>query len=206
MGVKGFLRLAVLTGTMRWVLLWLTVLAGCDRTAWNTTVADSAPVRLAMLASVEVGRTTETQFTTRWGNPTQKVREGAEVEYVYRNMVDPGSRRPIQYGRSDAWVIVTFRYGLAIGARSSDTERCRASFPPRPPGFGFSNPTTVVPVGDCAEWLAMARASEAMDGGSGHGGAGHVPGSGVPGGSGGGSGFDRPGVAADIYAPDGSGK
>lgn len=185
---------------MRWVLIVLA-LAACDRTAWNTTVADTAAVRLAMLASVEVGRTTETRFTTRWGYPTQKVREGAEVEYVYRNIVDPGSRKPIQYGRSDAWVIVTFRHGLAIGARSSDTERCRASFPPRPPGFGFSNPTTVVPVGDCAEWLAMAGALGLGQAAPGTGsGAGTGSGT-VSSGQGG-----RPGVAADLYRPDGRGK
>ncbi|MBT8409104.1 MAG: hypothetical protein KJN93_05720, partial [Alphaproteobacteria bacterium] len=101
-----------------------------------------------MLQSVKIGTTTETAFVTRWGNPTQKVRSGAQTEFIYRNIIDPGSASPIQYGRSDAFVIVTFQYGTAVAVRSTETEYCRATFPPRPPGHGFNTPATVRPVGN----------------------------------------------------------
>ncbi|WP_141138241.1 hypothetical protein [Boseongicola aestuarii] len=39
-----------------------------------------------------------------------------------------------------------FQYGQAVSAYSSDTEGCRATFAPRPPGQAFDDPTTVYPV------------------------------------------------------------
>lgn len=136
---------------MRLFLLLPLLLAGCGGLAYNTEVAEQFPVRLAMMASVEPGVTTETAFVTRWGNPTQKVREGAQVEYVYRDTSNPddGEFRLLRYGTSPHFVIVTFQYGLAVGARSSDTEGCRGTFPPQPPGFGFDTPATVYPMGNC---------------------------------------------------------
>lgn len=136
---------------MRIALILPLFLSACGGLAWNTEVAEQFPVRLAMLASVEPGVTTETAFVTRWGNPTQKVREGAQVEYVYRDTSNPddGQVRALRYGYSREYVIVTFQYGLAVGARSSDTEGCRGTFPPQPPGFGFDTPATVYPMGDC---------------------------------------------------------
>lgn len=126
-------------------------LLGCSGIAFNTTVADQPANRIAMLQSVEIGRTTEREFVTRWGNPTQKMREGGQTEFIYRNIIDPGSTAPIQYGRSDAFVIVTFQYGVAVDFRSSETELCRATFPPRPPGHGFNTPTTVRPLSTCPD-------------------------------------------------------
>ena len=121
------------------VLLHLTGLAGCGGVAWDTTVAETAEVRRQMLTSVALGRTTETAYVTRWGPPLQKVREGARVEYIYR-------RQDVH----DRFVIVTFDYGLAVGARSNDYELCRATFPRRVPGYGYDRPETVVAVGACA--------------------------------------------------------
>lgn len=120
------------------LLILLAVLAGCGGVAWDTTVAERPEVRRTMLTSVEVGRTTETAFVTRWGPPLQKVREGARVDYVYRRQ-----------GVHDRFVIVTFDYGLAVGARSNDYELCRATFAARVPGYGFDRPETVRPVGSC---------------------------------------------------------
>lgn len=122
-------------------LVWC--LAGCGGVAWNTTVADHPQVRTAMLNSVVPGRTTEKRYVAQWGNPTQKIREGAQVSYVYRNMSNPPGYYVPQFGNSQAYVVVSFQYGLAIGAYSSDTEGCRATFAPRPPGQGFDNPSTV---------------------------------------------------------------
>lgn len=119
-------------------LLLAALVPGCGGVAWDTTVADRAEVRRQMLTSVDVGRTTETAFVTRWGPPLQKVREGARVDYVYRRQ-----------GAHDRFVIVTFDYGLAVGARSNDFELCRATFPQRVPGFGFDRPETVRPAGTC---------------------------------------------------------
>ncbi len=96
-----------------------------------------------MLNSVVPGRTTEKRYVAQWGHPTQKIREGGQVSYVYRNMRNaPGYYAP-QFGNSQAYVVVSFQYGLAIGAYSSDTEGCRATFSPRPPGQGLDNPSTV---------------------------------------------------------------
>lgn len=132
-------------------MLLCGALMGCAGIAYNTTVADRPANRLAMLQSVKIGTTTETGFVTRWGNPTQRVRRGAQTEFIYRNIIDPGSVLPIQYGRSDAFVIVTFQYGKAVAVRSTETEFCRATFPPRPPGHGFNTPATVRPVGNCPD-------------------------------------------------------
>ena len=129
-----------------WRLFLIFLLSGCGGLAWNTTVADDQNVRWAMLDSVVPGRTTPTDLTTRWGNPTQKVREGAETRFVYRNMQNPPGYRFPQFGDSTAYVVVVFQYGLATRAYSSDTEGCRATFPPRPPGPGFDNPATVRPL------------------------------------------------------------
>lgn len=144
-------------------------LGGCGGVAWNTTVADHPQVRSAMVASVVPGQTTEKQFALQWGNPTQKSREGAQVAYIYRNMSNPPGYYAPQFGNSQAYVVVLFQYGLAVGAYSSDSEGCRATFPPRPPGPGFDNPSTVHavscgvvydgsgerrPIAEAIEWLA----------------------------------------------------
>jgi hypothetical protein len=134
---------------MKRILPVMLCLSACGGLSWNTTLADTPEVRQSMLASVERGITTETGFVTRWGNPTQKVREGAETRFVYRNMTNPPGFRFPQFGDSTAYVVVVFQYGVARGAYSSDTEGCRATFPPRPPGPGFDTPTTVHPV-NCA--------------------------------------------------------
>lgn len=136
------------TGYMRFLILILC-LSGCGGVAWNTTVADAPSSRQAMLASIEPGSTTEKRFVAQWGNPTQKIREGAQVSYVYRNMRNPAGFAAPQFGDSSKFVVVQFQYGLAIGGYSSDTQRCRATFAPRPPGQGFDNPTTVHAV-NCA--------------------------------------------------------
>ena len=128
---------------MRYVLTICLCLGGCGGLAWNTTVADHPQVRQAMLASVQPGRTTETRFSAQWGNPTQKIREGAQVSYVYRNMSNPPGYYAPQFGNSGAFVVVAFQYGIAIGGYSSDTQGCRATFAPRPPGQGFDTPSTV---------------------------------------------------------------
>lgn len=124
-------------------ILWLS---GCGGLAWNTTLPDHPQVRSAMLASVEPGRTTETRFLTQWGRPTQKIREGGQVAYVYRNMTDPPGYVFPQFGDSSAYVIVLFQYGVAVAAYSSDIEGCRGTFAPRPPGLHYPNPATVKPV------------------------------------------------------------
>lgn len=128
---------------------FVVLLSGCTGLAWNTTVANTPGVRIAMLDSITPGVTTETDLTTRWGRPTQKVREGAETRYIYRDMRNPAGAYVLQFGNSEAYVVVVFQYGLAVGAYSSDTEGCRATFAPRPPGHGFDNPSTVHPV-NCA--------------------------------------------------------
>lgn len=130
---------------MRWLVVQM-FLAGCGGLAWNTTVADHPQVRAAMLASVEPGKTTETRFRTQWGNPTQKIREGGQTAYVYRNMTNPPDYLFPQFGDSSMYVVVLFQYGVAIAAYSSDVEGCRATFAPRPPGAAHPNPSTVRPV------------------------------------------------------------
>lgn len=99
-----------------------------------------------MLASVQPGRTTETRFRTQWGQPTQKIREGGQVAYVYRNMTNPPGYLFPQFGDSGSHVVVLFQYGVAVGAYSSDVQGCRATFAPRPPGAHYPNPSTVKPV------------------------------------------------------------
>lgn len=141
--------------------LWLAT--ACTGLSWETRMAETRATRLAMLQSVEIGRTTERQFTARWGQPTQRVREGGQTELVYRAITDVPARFP-QVGFSDRFVIVTFQYGKAVGARSNDTELCRATFPPRPPGFGFSTPAIVRPIGTCPE--VGRDASAAPEGGA----------------------------------------
>ncbi len=122
------------------VILACGLLAGCGGLAWDTRVADSQSTRFAMIESVDVGNTTETQFTTRWGNPFQKVRDGGRVEYIYR----------ARKGDQSNFVIVTFEYGVAIAVRSTETEGCRASFAPRIPGYAGDTPDVVKPIGWCA--------------------------------------------------------
>lgn len=124
----------------------LFFLAGCGGVSWNTTLADHPQVRAAMLDSVVPGRTTEMRFRTQWGSPTQVIREGAQIAYVYRNMTNPAGYRFPQFGNSNDYVVVLFQYGVSVGAYSSDIEGCRATFAPRPPGLHYPNPTTVKPV------------------------------------------------------------
>lgn len=131
---------------MRPLALILMVLTGCTGLAWNTTLADHPQVRGAMLASIVPGATTEARFRAQWGNPTQRMREGAQVAWVYRNMTNPPEYLAPQFGDSTAYVVVLFQYGVAVGGYSSDTEGCRATFAPRPPGDGWHNPSTVRPV------------------------------------------------------------
>ena len=127
------------------VFLVFLTLSACDGVAWNTTMAVHGQIRWAMLSSIQPGHTTETQVRLRWGNPTQIVREGAEKRLIYRNMTNPPGYRFPQFGDSTSYVVVVFQYGVATQVYSSDVEGCRATFPPRPPGAGFDNPTTVHP-------------------------------------------------------------
>ena len=127
-------------------LVFLFLLSSCGGLAWNTTVADHPQVRYAMLSSLEPGKTTEAGFRARWGNPTQKIREGSQVAYVYRNMTNPEGYLFPQFGDSTDYVVVLFQYGIATTGFSSDTEGCRATFSPRPLCAQYSNPSTVKPV------------------------------------------------------------
>ena len=133
---------------LRWALA-LLCLAGCSGVAYNTTVAQSPASRLAMAMSVIPGETTERGFMTRWGAPVQKVREGGQTEFVYRDMSEAEWYHLPQFGDSTRYVIVTFQYGIATGVRTSDGIACRATFPPRPPNFTLDNPTQVELVGTC---------------------------------------------------------
>lgn len=144
-------------------IVFLIFLVGCGGVAWNTTVADHPDVRAAMLASIEPGLTTETRFRTQWGAPTQKVREGAQVAYVYRNMSNPPGYPFPQFGNSGAYVVVVFQYGVAVAGYSSDTEGCRATFAPRPPGVAYANPSTVMPV-NCGQPRTTFTGSTAASG------------------------------------------
>ena len=145
---------------MRHALL-LLLLAGCGGLAWNTEVADYWEVRQAMLESVQPGQTTKSRFVAQWGAPTQKIREGAQISYVYRNMQNPEGYYASQFGDSTRFVVVVFQYGVAIDAYSSETQGCRATFPPRPPGPGFDNPSTIKPV-NCGVSKTQAGSSPEM--------------------------------------------
>jgi len=138
------------------------LLAGCGGLAWNTEVADYWQVRHAMLESIRPGHTTEGRFIARWGAPTQKIREGAQISYVYRNMKNPEGYYAPQFGDSTRFVVVVFQYGVAVEAYSSETQGCRATFPPRPPGPGFDNPTTVKPVNCGVSKAAASSTPEAQ--------------------------------------------
>ncbi len=126
-----------------WIFTAFFALSGCGGMAWNTTVADHPQVRDAMLASIVPGATTEKRFTAQWGMPTQKIREGGQVSLIYRNMKNPPLYFAPQFGNSQAFVVAVFQYGLAVGGYSSDTQGCRATFAPRPPGPNLDNPSTV---------------------------------------------------------------
>ena len=127
-------------------LTFLVALGACSGLSWNTTVAQTVAMRRAMLDSLDLGVTTESQFVTRWGLPTQRVREGAETRLIYRNMTNPEGYTFPQFGDSSSFVVAVFQYGRAVDGYSNDTEGCRATFAPRPPGQNFDNPTTVRPV------------------------------------------------------------
>ena len=187
---------------MRWIsLLFATCLPACTGLSWDTTLAETRETRFAMLQSVEIGRTTEGQFTARWGQPTQRIREGGQTELVYRRIRDQPFRMP-QVGVSDRFVIVTFQYGKAVAARSNDTELCRAIFPPRPPGFGYSTPAIIRPIGTCPGTAGGPPGTTSPGGGApdGQGGSDGAATLGPPGAN---SdrlpGFWRPGVPEDRY-------
>ena len=133
----------------RFLLILFLFLPACGGIAYNTKVADSYAVRRAMVESVVIGQTSEREFTTRWGNPVQKAYEGGQVEFIYRDMSDRATHKLFNRGDSGRYVIVTFQYGRAVAVRTNDTETCRATFPPRPPGPGFDNAGTVHPVPNC---------------------------------------------------------
>ncbi|MEM9971250.1 MAG: hypothetical protein AAF762_09135 [Pseudomonadota bacterium] len=181
------------------VLALLIALAGCGGIAWDTTLAETPGVRSKMVESVVPGVTTETGFMTRWGRPTQKIREGGEVRYVYRHMRNPPEFFGPQIGNSADYVIVRFQYGLAVAAYSSDMEGCRGTFAPRPPGAGFDNPTIVHPVncGPEAAWAAERAVAPRHDA------SGYAPRPGQYGAatSGGSGGPMPPGVPSDAYTP-----
>lgn len=130
-------------------LLAPLILAGCGGLAYSTTVADTPAARLAMAQSVWPGWTTETAFVARWGLPVQKIREGGETRFVYRDIRNPAKPLLPQWGNSADYVIVTFQNGLATGVATSDGIACRATFTPRPPGYGFDDPSVVGLVGEC---------------------------------------------------------
>jgi hypothetical protein len=116
----------------------LLLLPACGEVALSTRVADRSEVRRAMVESVEIGRTTDDAFVLRWGPPHQKSREGGREDFIYR------SQR-----QSEAFVIVSFDYGIASEVRSTETESCRGTFAPRVPGYGFDRIETVHPSGWC---------------------------------------------------------
>ena len=173
---------------LRYVILCLSFLAGCTGLAWDTEVAGTLAARNAMAESVVPGWTTETAFTTRWGKPTQKIREGGQTEFVYRDIKNPPGWLLPQFGNNQDYVIVTFQYGLATAVRTSDGIDCRGTFPPRPPSFDYDNPTTVKLVGTCAPpawWNGRQRGQSVTEAG--------YEASGIPEGP--------PGVIEDRYVP-----
>ena len=149
------------------ILLLAFCLGGCTGLAWNTTVANDPVARMAMLASVRPGISTETDVTTRWGRPTQKIREGGESRFIYRDMRNPPGYAAPQFGMSDAYVVVVFQYGIAVEAYSSDTEGCRGTFAPRPPGAGFDNPGTLHPVNCGAGFRGTTSEKGTLEGANG---------------------------------------
>ena len=127
--------------------------AGCSGIALNTKVANSPAARVEMARSVIPGSTTERELETRWGLPVQKIREGGQTAWVYRDMGFPpflGMAIP-KTGKSGRYVIVTFQYGIAVDVTTSDEIGCRATFSPRPPNYTFDNPTQVGLVGRCGD-------------------------------------------------------
>lgn len=145
---------------MRWrMIAGALLLSACSGVAWNTEVATTEASRTAMALSVVPGTTTETSFTTRWGKPTQSIRDGGQTEYVYRNMRNPPGWFHPQFGDSQNYVIVTFHYGLATAVRTSDGIDCRGTFAPRPPNHAYDNPSTVRLVGRCAPHLSPEEAA-----------------------------------------------
>ncbi|MEM9975830.1 MAG: hypothetical protein AAF771_16755 [Pseudomonadota bacterium] len=114
-------------------------MAGCIGLSWDTKVADTPAARLAIVNSIEIGKTTERAVEARWGNPFQKIFEGAQTEFVYRRL--NGSDRD--------FVIITFQHGLATDVRWTETEGCRSEFAPRVPGYGFDTPERVDLIGPC---------------------------------------------------------
>ena len=132
-------------------------LTACSGVAWNTRVADTPGARRAMADSVVPGTTTETALIARWGQPVQKIRDGGQTSYVYRNMRNPRGSFPFpDYGDSQNFVIVTFQYGLATGVTTTETAGCRATFTPRPPNYTFDNPTEVRLAAPCDQAKATA--------------------------------------------------
>lgn len=129
-------------------LVAVLVMTGCSGVAKNTTVASTSAARAAMADFVVPGHTTDTELTTRWGNPVQKVRRGAQTEFIYRDMRN-SSFALAQFGTSTDYVIVTFQYGMATDVRTSDEIACRGTFTPRPPNYTFDNPTRVELIGSC---------------------------------------------------------
>lgn len=139
--------------------LLFVLLAACGGVATTTTVADRADVRRAMVDSVRFGQTTDDEFVLRWGPPHQKAKEGGRVNFIYRS--------PRQ---SANFVIVTFDYGIAVDARSTETEACRATFAPRVPGYGFDRIEPVYPVGWCGPAFRPGVPLDSVDLGRGSGG------------------------------------
>ncbi len=163
---------------MRTLFGTLLLMAGCTGTAWNTEVANTPAARDEIARSVIPGTTTETAMVTRWGYPTQKIKDGAQTEFIYRDMRNPPGYIAPQFGDSQRYVIVTFQYGLATGVRTSDGIPCRGTFVPRPPGYGYGNPGTHRLAGSCPNEGLYAGGPVAPDTG-------------------------RPGVSADVYVSDG---
>lgn len=143
---QGFGKAVRLFRLPMWRLLLLLALPACTGLAWNTDLAEHPQVREEMVASVIPGVTTEGDVKARWGLPTQRIREGAQVTYVYRSMTNPPGYYVPQFGNSADYVLIEFQYGLATDVRTPATEGCRGTFPPRPPNPGFDNPSTVYAV------------------------------------------------------------
>jgi hypothetical protein len=119
-------------------LFLLLPLGACAPVVLNTTIADRAEVRRAMVESVRIGVTTDDEFVLRWGPPFQQAKEGGRTNYIYRSAP-----------QSERFVIVVFDYGIAAEVRSTETEACRGTFAPRVPGYGFDRIETVHSSGWC---------------------------------------------------------